>query len=484
MMSGFTSRAALALPGVLVLSVALSGAQDRARPDIDAIFASWDRADSPGCAMAIYDGGRTVYERGYGMASLEHDLRITPETVFYVGSVSKQFTAMAAALAIQQGRLSADDSIRKHLPELPPYAEGITVRHLVHHTSGLRDYNTLLSIAGRRGDEAFDNPTVLRMTARQTALNFGPGTEYLYSNTGYTLLATVVERATAVPFAEYADAQIFRPLGMEVTHFHTDESRLVKWRAFAYGRRDESYTLETPSNERAGAGGVYTNVHDLLKWDENFYTGRVGGRALVEALQVPGTLANGSRLTYAWGLQVGSYRGLRIVEHGGSLGGYRAHLTRFPDQHVSVAALCNLAGITPGTLVRQVADVHLANRFTAPRTAPQAARGTGGGRQTQTTTPGSNDRVNPAELAGRYHSSEADATFTVAAAEGKVMLSRENGEAPAELQSAGPDRFRVRGMTVTFQRDTSRRVTALTVDAGRVRDIRFERIDARPQGTR
>src|SRR6185436_6653059 len=162
-------------------------------------------------ALGVFANGAIAYERGYGIADLEHDVPIAPDSVFYVGSLSKQFTAMAASLAIEQGRLSLDDSIRTYLPELPAYADAIRIRHLIHHTSGLRDYNTLLSIAGRRGDEAYDNRTVLAMTARQKSLNFAPGAEYLYSNTGYTLLATVVERATGTRFAAFADARIFKP---------------------------------------------------------------------------------------------------------------------------------------------------------------------------------------------------------------------------------------------------------------------------------
>jgi CubicO group peptidase (beta-lactamase class C family) len=228
----------------------------------------------------VFRDGAIAYARGYGMASLEHDAPITPATVFYAGSVSKQFTAMSAALAMQQGKLSYDDSIRKYLPELPPYADAIKVSHLLHHTSGLRDYNTLLSIAGRRDEDAWDNRVVLQMTARQTQLNFTPGDEYLYSNTGYTLLATIVERATGTRFATFADANIFKPLGMTVTHYHVDAKRLVPGRALAYEGRAGEWTLDTPVNEWAGAGGLYTNIPDLQKWDENFYTGRVGGQDL------------------------------------------------------------------------------------------------------------------------------------------------------------------------------------------------------------
>ena len=439
---------------------------------IDAVFATWNKPDSPGCALAVYQNGRITYEKGYGMADLENDVPITPASVFYVGSLSKQFTAMAAALAIQQGKLSADDPIRKYLPELPSYADQITVRNLVHHTSGLRDYNTLFSIAGRRGDEAYDNPTVLRITARQKALNFEPGTEYLYSNTGYTLLAIIVERATKMPFAEYADQQIFKPLGMTVSHFHTDSGRLVKKRANAYALGQGGLRLDTPSNERAGAGGVFTSVRDLLHWDENFYTARVGGKALIEQVQTVGALKDGKPLTYAWGLGIGSYRSAKIVDHGGSLGGYRAHLIRFPEHHTSIAALCNLA-IAPSGLVRQVADVVLKDKLQAPRQITSS----GAAGPTQTSGTASAPRLDAKMLssyAGKYVSDEIDATFTIAPAGTGLTVQRDGDAEPVSLQPTGPDTFRARGFTIRFEK-TGDRVTSLVVDAGRVRDIRFVR---------
>ena len=483
------TRVALATLVVLAtsavnLGVGLSGAPAPAASGnaaVDAVFEPFTRPGSPGCAVAVYNNGQIAYERGYGLASLEHDLPITPASVFYLGSVSKQFTAFAAALAIQDGRLSADDPIRKHLPELPEYTSKITVRHLIHHTSGLRDYNTLLSIAGRRGDEAFDNATVLRITARQKKLNFEPGSEYLYSNTGYTLLATIVERATKTPFAQFAATKIFEPLDMKVTHYHVDESRLVKDRAFAFSRQGADIVLDTPNNERAGAGGVFSSVRDLLQWDENFYTARVGGRELIEMVQTPGKLNDGSSLNYAWGLQVGTYRGARIVEHGGSLGGYRAHLMRFPEAHYSLSALCNLSTSNPGGLLRQVADRTLDTRFTepAPGNAPAGqAAPPGGGRQGRggrggnDGAPSAPSAASASDLAGTYYSDEADATFTITAREGVLLLQRESDPEATELQAASGGDFRFRGMTVRFEREGSK-VVALTVDAGRVRDIRF-----------
>ena len=473
--------AVLTLVTVVVVAQEKPGVAGRAA--IDKIFATWDTRDSPGCALGIYKDGAIVYERGYGMADLEHDIAIAPDTPFYVGSVSKQFTAFAAALAIQQGKVGLDAPIRTYLPELPDYAGTITVRQLAHHTSGLRDFYTLLSIAGRRQDELYDNPAVLRLAARQKALNFAPGSDYLYSNTGYALLAMLIGRATGTTFGAFVDANIFAPLGMSSSHVHDDDARLVKGRAYGYSRAASGLRLDTPAGERVGAGGVFSTIRDLQKWDENFYTARVGGRALIEQVQIPGKLNDGQPLTYAWGLQVGRYRGQPIVEHGGSLGGYRAHLIRFPERHVSVACLCNLGSIAPGALTRQVADVVLAAAFAEP---PAAAAQPGGAAQTgaagggrgaapagNATTPATS--LAPDAYAGRYYSDEIDATFTVTVKDGRLMVQRETDSAPALLAPASADEFRFGGMTVRFVRGTGGAVEALTVDAGRVRGIRFVR---------
>jgi CubicO group peptidase (beta-lactamase class C family) len=441
------------------------------RPAIDALFAPWAAKDSPGCALGVFTDGAMQYARGYGMASLEHDVPIAPESVFYAGSVSKQFTAFAAALAIAQGRLAYEDSIRKYLPELPAYADAIRVRHLLHHTSGLRDYNALLAMAGRRDEDAWDNRAVLRITARQKGLNFEPGSEYLYSNTGYTLLATIVERATGMPFATYADEQIFTPLGMRASHFHTDARRLVPRRALGYGGRGGAWTLDTPINERAGAGGLYTSIPDLLQWDENFYTGKVGGRDLIAQLQTPGKLNDGTTQPYAWGLQIGEYRGLPIVEHSGSLGGYRAHLLRIPSRHTSVALLCNTATAGTSTLARQVAGVVLGGPFATPPPLPAGVVGSILGRVPDATTAAANRAY-----AGRFHSEELDATFTIIARGDELLVQRETDPAPIVLRMEGPpDHFAFRTYEITFVRDASKTVTGFTAAAGRVRGIVFLR---------
>jgi CubicO group peptidase (beta-lactamase class C family) len=443
--------------------------------DVDRVFAAYDRRDSPGCAAAVFKDDKIAYERGYGIADLEHEVPITPATVFYAGSVSKQFTAFAAALAIQQGRLGLDDPIRKHLPELPAYADAVTVRHLVHHTSGLRDFYTLLSIAGRRQDALFDNVSILRLTARQTALNFAPGADYLYSNTGYALLATIVGRATGMSFSQFAEEQIFKPLGMSASHFGDDASRLVQRRAYGYtwGSRGEP-RLDTPGGERVGAGGLFTTVRDLLKWDQNFYTGKVGGKGLIEQVQMAGVLNSGKPLSYAWGLQIGSYRGLKVVEHSGSLGGYRAHLARYPERHVGIAVLCNLGVIVPGSLGQQIADAVIGRGFPQPK--PTGVEGSAVGPPLHRASPPS---WRAEDVAGVYTSDELEATFTVTARAGQLLLQRGDDADAQPLTMAQDGNYRLRNIVIRFV-FSGGKIDALLVDAGRVRDIRFKRMSNAP----
>jgi CubicO group peptidase (beta-lactamase class C family) len=452
-------------------------------PAVDAVFADVAKQGSPGCALAIFRDGRIAYERGYGMADLERDVPITPASVFYVGSLSKQFTAFAVALAASEGKLSLDDDVRKWIPELPDYASRLTVRHLVHHTSGLRDYNTLFDIAGRRNDEAFDNRTVLGIIARQRALNFKPGEEYLYSNSGYVLLSLVVERASGTPLAAFAKTRIFQPLGMGDTQFYDDVTRIVKNRAFAFDRSASGeWRDNTPHSQRTGAGGVLTTVRDLLAWDSNMYQPNVGTNALISQAHQTGSLNSGKALTYAYGLQIGQYRGQRLVEHGGSLGGYRAHLMRFPDERTSVACLCNFGTSNPGTRARRVADEVLRDRFQQPfdSLAPaqgrpvlaSAAANLTGGRANAAAVKLTADQLR--EYVGRYDSDEVDTTFVFDLEGGDLRLKRERDASPIVLRALAPDRFAFRSMVIRFLRDNGR-IMGLAVDAGRVVDIRFTR---------
>lgn len=340
----------------LLLVPAIAHAQPEAR--VDSVFSAWRAPGAPGCAVGVARNGRTVLRRAYGLADLEHDVPNTPETVFEAGSVSKQFTAAAVVLLAQRGRLSLDDDVRRYIPEVPDYGTPITIRHLLNHTSGLRDWGSVQEIAGwPRGTRIHTHAHVLDIVSRQRALNFTPGAEYLYSNTGYNLLAILVERVSGTSFAEFSRREIFEPLGMTSTQWRDDFSRVVRGRAQAYDHQDGAYHLQMPFENVHGNGGLLTTVGDLLAWNAAFAGGRMPG--LMEAMETRGRLTGGRQIEYALGLRVAPYRGVREVSHSGSTAGYRAYLARYPDQALSVAVLCNVAQANPTLLAHRTAEVYL-----------------------------------------------------------------------------------------------------------------------------
>ncbi len=360
---------------ILVASVGCAsgprGQSESFQRRIDEVFAEWNKPDSPGCALAVIKEGKVIYERGYGCANLEYGTPITSSTVFNIASVSKQFTAMSVLLLAQQGKLSLEDDVRKYVPEVPDFGKVITIRHLVHHTSGLRNLEDLLAMAGWRMEgDVITREHMLTMVSHQKELNFRPGDEYLYGNTGYYLLAEIVTRVSGKSFAEFADANIFKPLGMTNTHVHDDHTRIVRNRAYSYhpdGRKSFENAMSNASV--VGGGGIYSTVEDLAKWVNNFDQGRVGGPVVLKQMHEQGVLNNGQRNGYAFGLFIDEYRGIKMVEHGGGTAGYRSDIIRLPDQKIAVVLLGNTSAIEPSQLVRQVAAIVL---FGAP---PQEPRG-------------------------------------------------------------------------------------------------------------
>ena len=327
---------------------------------VDRIFARWDHVNSPGCALGVSRDGEMIYRRGYGMSNLEHAIAITPQSIFHVASISKQFTAFSILLLEQDGKLSVSDDVRKYIPELPSYGKTITIDHLLHHTSGLRDQWDLLGLSDWREDDLITEDDVLRVVTRQKEPNFEPGAEYLYSNTGYTLLAVIVKRVSGKSLRDFADERIFRPLDMTSTHFHEDHTMIVPGRTQAYQPRDDGeWRISIPVFDTYGATSLFTTVGDLSKWERNFADAKVGGPALIAKFTTKGTLEDGEPISYARGVVVGTYRGLATVGHGGADAGYRADVVRFPKQRLAVAVLCNLANINPGQLSRRVAEVYL-----------------------------------------------------------------------------------------------------------------------------
>lgn len=333
---------------------------------VDAVFAKWDKTNSPGCALAVVQDGEIIYSRGYGMANLDYDLAIRPDSVFHIASISKQFVAFSIALLDQQGKLSIEDDIRKYIPEMPEYGDIITIRHMVHHTSGLRDQWDLLAMAGWRENDIKTNADVLYLASRQKELNFKPNDEYLYSNTGYTLLGLIVERVSGQTLREFTDQHIFKPLGMKHTHFHDDFEMIVKDRAYGYQPRPEGgFRISIPLFDTVGATSLFTTVEDLALWEQNYYHKKIGGEAIIDLMLKPAVLNSGVEIDYAFGLRVAPYRGLKTFGHSGADAGYRSDFLCFPDQRFAVIIFSNISVSNPSLLSRKVADIYLAEYLEA-----------------------------------------------------------------------------------------------------------------------
>jgi CubicO group peptidase (beta-lactamase class C family) len=432
----------------------------------DRLFTRWDKADSPGCALAVIRGGRIDYQRNYGAASLEHGVPISSTTVFDTGSMSKQFTAMAVLVLAEQHKLSLDDDIRKYLPEIPNYGAPITIRHLLHHTSGLRIDDELLNLTDWRFGNLITNQDVLTLMSRQKGVNFKPGEYFEYNNTGYVLLALIIGRVSGLSLREFADANIFRPLGMTRTLFRDDRNVVIKGLAMAYRPTGGGgFRVHTAVEETVGNGGVFSTVEDLALWDRNFYDRRVGGDAVIEQMLAPGPeLYNGGRFNYGFGLFIGTYRGLRVVEHTGDHYGYHADLLRFPDQEFSVICLCNAADADPWTLARQVSNLYLADEFKPAARKPDEAPG------------GALASVNVPEqelsgLAGLYLDPATDTLRRLYVKDGKLMFyGYRIGGRDNELRPLGGGRFLMLGigtrveLTFTPGRSGARRRMILTAE--------------------
>jgi CubicO group peptidase (beta-lactamase class C family) len=468
-------RTALLAWCALISAPAISAQEFKPDPRVDSLFAAWSRPNSPGCALGIVRDGHFIYERGYGMANLDYDIPNSPRLVYYVGSDSKQFTAAAIALLVMQRKLSLDDDIRKYIPEMPDYGKtygtSVTIDNLVHHTSGIRDIYVLMELAGLRMEDVTPDEVALALIARQKELNFKPGTEYLYSNSGYWLLGQIVKRVTGKSLRVFADEQIFQPLGMTHTHFHDDPGHVMKNRAMSYvPDSGGGFRISYLQNfDKIGAGGLYTTVEDLLKWDENFYTHKIGGDALQALIHTRGVLSGGDTIRYAFGNEVSAYRGLRTDEHGGSLMGYRAHILRFPDQRFSVIETCNLGTIDPGGIARKIADLYLGTQMKQPVATPANAPRS---RQREE-PPASLDSAMLRAFAGDYYSTELDAMYHVVVDGSHLVLRRPNA-VPAVLAPAAGDTLRAGALALHFER-TGDIAQSFTIQAGRVRNIRFQR---------
>jgi CubicO group peptidase (beta-lactamase class C family) len=458
----------VALASAASSPLAAQGFTPTMSPRIDSVFAAYTAPGSPGCAVGVYQDGAVAFARGYGLADLQHGAPITPSTPFTTGSLSKQFTAASVLWLAREGKLSLDDPVRRHVPELDPMHDvgPVTVRQLIHHTSGMRDWWALVDLAGMRFDDGYRPDDVLALAARQKALNFAPGSAYAYSNTSYIVLGLIVERVSGRSLRAFADSVFFRPLGMPVSRFLDDHTELIPGRAAAYAPRAGGYALNVWANDLVGQGGVVTTLDELQRWDENFYSGRVGGDAFVRAMEAPGALRNDSALIYAFGLNVDTWRGVREVSHTGSTGGFRSALYRYPAQHTSVALLCNVSTANTTALAHRVAEIVLGQAL-----SPVARTSTAASVAVRSDTLRAITPAQRSAFGGRWYSEELDVTWEIVdGARGEVQLRVPRRDART-LRALGDDTLAAGELQLVRESPT-----VLVVHAGRVRGVRFVRV--------
>jgi CubicO group peptidase (beta-lactamase class C family) len=338
---------------------------------VDSLFSQYTKQPGPGVSIAVVRDGKVLLTKGYGLASLEHRVPITPSTVFDVASVSKQFTGLAVAMLVQQGRVKFTDDIRKYIPELGDVGHVVTIDHLLHHTSGYRDWPGTLALAGWRMDDVIAFDQILRMAYHQHSTNFVPGAEYTYSNTGYNLLAEMVSRVTGQSFRAWTDANLFKPLGMTHSHFRDEHNEMIPNRAFGYARDAGTWTFTTNELEALGSSSLFSTAEDLAKWVMNFDDPKVGGREAFNLTRTRGRLNNGDSIPYAFGISHGMYRGKRNMNHSGSWASFATFVVHFPDQHFGVVVLAN-SSINAGRAAYDLTDIFMGDELGPKPPAPNA----------------------------------------------------------------------------------------------------------------
>ena len=457
---------------------AVAAQQTQGIANVDAVFAMYASPQSPGCVVGVAQNGELVLSRGYGMADLDNRLPLSAGTVMNAASMAKQFTAASIVLLASDGVLSLDDDVRKFVPELPDYGSKITLRHLIHHTSGVRNYFQLMGLKRTSFDSVQTDNDRLSLISRQRALNFAPGTDHEYSNSGFFLLSQVIKRVTGKSLRAFADERLFRPLGMTNTHFHDDRHMAVSNRAVSYGMGPGGVRRADFVNfEGVGDVGLMTTVEDLARWDRNFYDNRLG-RGLVDTLLTRGRLTSGAALDYAFGLYHGKYRGLATIGHGGAFMGFGSHMLRFPEARFTSIVLCNIATANAERLAQQVADIYLSERLTEPAPIP-ADRPPSSPPRFAPPASVPLERSRLADFAGRYQSDELDMTMEFAVGEAG-LVGRRSGDPDRAHFYLGDDAFGTPGpggmFRLQFRRNPQGTIDGFVLDAGRVRGLRFSRI--------
>lgn len=465
---------------IILLLLAYNGiaqfANESVERNIDSLFAKYN-SKTAGVSVAVVKDGEIVFEKGYGMANLEYDIPITPQTIFHVASVSKQFTAFSIYLLEKQGKISFEDDIRKYIPEVPNFGKTITIKHLLYHTSGLKDQWALLTLAGWRMDDVITTEQILKLVSQQKELNFPTGTQFKYSNTGFTLLAEIIKRVSEQTFAEFTEENIFRPLGMKYTQFYDDHEKIVKNRAYSYGQENGVFKKRTLSYSNVGATSLFTTVGDLAKWTRNFEKPIVGDSDLIKKFNKLGKLDNGEPIimaiidgetTYhAKGQFFRNYRGLLVFNHTGADAGYRTYLARFPDKRFSVIALSNDESFSSLKAGLDIAEFYLKDDLKQKIISKD-----------ENSRDNANEQFtsNLTEFEGEYYNPELTTTYYIKIKDDKlIMLHRRLSD--IELAQIGENKFsgtNTFGFEIEFLR-TGQKVVGFEISNFGAKKVRFRR---------
>lgn len=471
---------------LLILLMALvfnvAGAQTTDNPidkQIDTLFSGYN-STTPGVAVAVVKDGKVIFKKGYGTANLEYDIPVTTKTVFQLASVSKQFTAFAIYLLEKQGKITLEDDVRKYLPEIPDPGKTIRIKHLLSHTSGIRDQAGLQALAGKLSEDVTTTPHILRLLSRQKELNFEPGTRFLYSNSGYTLLAEIVKRASGQSFAEFTKKNIFAPLGMNDTQVYDDHERIVKNRADSYELQGGLYKKKSVNNSAEGASNLYTTVEDLAKWVINFYNPVVGDAELMRRFNEPSLLNNGERVV--WGITDGSavyhakgqnnwnYRGVSMMSHGGHAAAFRTFLGRFPDKRMGVIILSNDEHYLNFDTSIKIAEFYLKDDMKpVPVSNTPAA----------SNKPVEKSHNNLKDFEGRFYNDDLETHYSAKLVGGKLVLSHTR-LGNIELTETGKDTFSGRigfQSEIEFVRDDNGIVTGFKASNFGAKNVKFDKIN-------
>lgn len=437
---------------------------------MDSLLSQWDSIQSPGVMVTVMKGGIPIYEKGFGSAHLDYDIPITDSTVFHIASVSKQFTAFAIAVLAEQGKLSLDDDIHKYIPELPDYNEAITISHLVSHTNGLRDALSLLFMSGWQYEDLMTFNQALKVILRQEGLVDKPGTTFQYNNSGYTLLAHIIEKITGQSYSEWMKTNVFDPLEMNNSFIYDDHNVVVKNLAASYYQdEDDSHKPYKGNFTVYGPAGVYSTSKDLAKWANNFKNPKVGNPRLFDLMEERGVLSSGDTTVYAFGQAVVPYRGVKRVFHTGKLQGFVSGLFRYPDHDLSIIIFTNSRATNEQKLSEQITDIYLAEylndtvaeEFHHPkREEPEEI---------------SLSREELMEYVGTYHSSELRTEYAFVMKDDKLILDHPRYDYIV-CKPIGEDGFDVYSQlayTVRFQRNEFNEVTGMLVNGGRIREMEF-----------